>query len=167
MATKIITDDYIFKSKVHFQNYVRFRRRELLLEELAQPNPAEPSGGTWHKFADPATGWKASKTTWATADDFDAGLEVTFSEVPAGAKAVRCVVRSDTINGIIYYRKSGDANISNTPNASQEYSTMLGIRFANDRTQTVLWLSSDYKVQFTVSHVDIDLYIASPIEYLL
>jgi len=29
---------------------------------------------TWHKFADPATGWKASKTTWATADDFDAGF---------------------------------------------------------------------------------------------
>ena len=126
----------------------------------------DPSGGTWHKIADPPTGWKVSKTTWATADDFDAGLEVTFSEVPAGAKAVRVVAYQEATRSYLYYRKSGDSNISNTPSASTEVSHFL--MGAEDRTvASVIWLNSDYKAQFTVTDVLTDLRITYPIEYLI
>ena len=128
------------------------------------PSFARKAG--WYKFADPATGWKASKTTWATADDFDAGLEVTFSEVPAGAKAVRVLIYQSTTFSNVYYRKSGDANISNTPNATLEVSHQVGTE--SDRAAlTPIWLSADYKAQFTVVNINTNLYIAYPIEYLL
>ena len=131
-----------------------------------QPVASEPSGGTWHKFADPATGWKASKTTWATPDSFSDGLEVTFSEVPAGAKAVRVLIYQSTTFSNVYYRKSGDANISNTPNATLEVSHQVGTE--SDRAAlTPIWLSADYKAQFTVVNVLTDLYIAYPVEYLI
>ena len=128
------------------------------------PSFARKAG--WYKFADPATGWKASKTTWATADDFDAGLEVTFSEVPAGAKAVRVLIYQSRTFSNVYYRKSGDANISNTPNATLEVSHQVGTE--EDRAVlTPIWLSADYKAQFTVVNINTNLYIAYPAEYLL
>ena len=145
------------------------------LDLLLKPKPGgrvvindapDASGGTWHKFADPATGWKASKTAWATSDDFAQGLEVTFSEVPAGAKAVRVLVWQTTVLGDVYYRKSGDTNIANTPHASSEFSH--GLMSANDgKVLAEIWLSADYKAQFTVKPNTVDLYIAYPLEYLL
>ncbi len=125
---------------------------------------------TWHKFANPATGWKASKTAGWTADSFSGGLEVTFSEVPAGTKAVRCVITcaaGTTINAL-WARKSGDTNISNTPNASNEHSHQILYNTTSSIwEQVVLWLSSDYKVQFAVFEVANDVYVAYPLEYLL
>ena len=85
-------------------------------------------------------------------------------------KAVRvygqCI--HNTVAGAWYYRKSGDTNISNTPDASGEVSHALGASVGGGRSggQYVIWLSTDYKAQFAVPHVDYDLYIAYPIEYL-
>lgn len=122
------------------------------------------TGGTWYKVEKPSVGWKASKTVWATADNFDAGLEVTFSGVPAGAKAVRCIVYITGYAG--YWRKSGDANISNTPGASIERSHCFSVTGAGGY-QVELWLSSDYKVQLTVTNTAADLHVAYPVEYLI
>ncbi len=47
MATKIITDEYIFKGRVHFQDYTKFRRAPIYgeLESL------QPKQGEWYKYA--------------------------------------------------------------------------------------------------------------------
>ena len=134
------------------------------------PVVSEPSGGTWHKVANPPTGWLASKTTGWTADSFSGGLEVDFSTVvPAGTKAVSIVIRSLSAAGDTYHRKSGDTNISNTPNASGEHShravTYVGSIYAADII--TVWLSTDYKAQFAVTDINQDIYIAYPIAYLL
>lgn len=119
----------------------------------------------WHKIADPTTGWKASKTSGWTADSFSGGLEVNFdAEVPIGTKAIRCMVIQLATQSIVYYRKSGDTNISNTPHVAEERSHRI-MGSDDDLAQAVLWLSTDYKVQFAVTHVDTDLNIAYPIEY--
>lgn len=148
----------IFRHKVTFDAGVVFQK---------------PSGieglPTWKKIADPPTGWLASKTTGWTADSFSGGLEVDFSAVvPAGTKAVRIDINNITAVGAVYYRKSGDANISNTPNASSEFSHCIGYdgTATNWHLQVVVWLSSDYKVQFAVSGVNQDLNISYPVEYL-
>ncbi len=120
---------------------------------------------SWHKFSDPPTGRKATKATWATADDFGQGLEVTFSEVPAGAKAVRSLVEQATTPSWVYWRKSGDTNIANSP-ADSEYSHAL-MKAEDGVVLAVLWLSSDYKVQFTITNTSTDLYVGYPTEYLI
>jgi len=121
---------------------------------------------TWHKITDPSTGWLASKTSGWTADSFSGGLEVDFSSVvPAGTKAVRCFVNRVTGNGTLYWRKSDDSNILNTPNASTEYSHRF-LRQGDYDAVVVLWLSSDYKVQIATTDTGDDLYIAYPVEYL-
>ena len=124
---------------------------------------------TWHKVADPTVGWLASKTTGWTADSFSGGLEVDFSAVvPVGTKAVRVAIRSDTTSGYWYWRKSGDSNISNTPNASSEYSHGIAHPTAGaaKQEQYVIWLSSAYKADFAVTDTGTDLYIAYPVEWL-
>lgn len=121
---------------------------------------------TWKKFEDPSTGWLASKTTGWTADSFSGGLEVDFSSVvPAGTKAVRVQITQISTRDNVYWRKSGDTNISNTPDASTEYSHLLHGSL-DYRMVCTLWLSSDYKVQFAVDNINTDLYIAYPVEYL-
>jgi len=121
----------------------------------------------WHKIADPAIGWLASKTTGWTADSFSGGLEVDFSAVvPVGTKAVRVFIRNSTDTGTIYYRKWGDPNISNTPEASGEESHGLARVGAGYYFVAVLWLSSDYKVQIAVTNTAQDIYIAYPVEWL-
>ena len=120
----------------------------------------------WHKFDDPTVGSKASKAAGWTADQFTpGGLEVTFSEMPLGCLAGRITVRSAGTHSNTYYRKSGDANISNTPNASTEDSHML-LQADARMKPCVIWLSSDLKAQFAVASIDTDLYIAYPIEYM-
>ena len=120
----------------------------------------------WHKFDDPATGWKASKTSGWTADQFTpGGLEITFSEVPSGGLAVRSVFRNATAQANTYYKKSGDSNVSNTPIATTEYSHLISNLLSNWH-QVVMWLSSDLKVQIAVSDVNADTYFSYPIEYL-
>jgi len=121
---------------------------------------------SWHKIANPSTGYMAEKTTWASADSFSAGLEVTFTGIPTGTKAVRVMFTQMTHDGGVYYRKSGDTNISNTPSADTERSHELSYN-TFEIMQCVIWLSSDYKAQFTVAHTDIDIYISHPIEYLI
>lgn len=120
---------------------------------------------TLKKFDDPPTGFKASKTSGWTADSFSGGLEITFTEAPAGTKAVLCTVVQDTTLAYVFQRKSGDTNISNTPAASQEYS-----HFILDQTvglvHVLLWLSSDLKVQIAVSNTGQDIYVSYPIVYL-
>ena len=120
----------------------------------------------WHKFNNPATGNKTSKTSGWTADQFTpGGLEITYSELPIGGIAMRDSISQSGTNGAIYYRKSGDGNISNSPNSAQEYSHLI-LSSDNNGDSVVLWMSSDLKVQFAVSNVDIDLTIYYPIEYL-
>jgi hypothetical protein len=137
-----------------------------------QPESGEPGGATWHKVADPSTGNIASKTSGWTADEFQSTgstshFEVDFSSVvPAGAKAVRVVVYQATTLSAVYWRKAGDSNISNTPNASNEYSHMI----LSDQDGTVVaevWLSSSYKADFSVASANTDLYVCYPTEYLL
>jgi len=118
----------------------------------------------WHKFDDPATGTKASKLWAANWDDFSAGLSVTFSEAPIGSLAVRCSITKDATT-IVYYRKSGDSNISNTPQASQEYSHRIGSG-GTDTKLLVFWLSSGRAVQITISSGAITIYVPYPIGYL-
>jgi len=120
---------------------------------------------SWHKFEDPATGWLASKTSGWTADSFSGGLEVDFSAiVPVGTKAVRVVFYQTISLSSTYWRKSGDTNISNTPNATGEFSHYVNV---NDYLgQIGVWLSSDYKVQFAAADVSVDLYISYPVEWL-
>jgi len=121
----------------------------------------------WQKIEDPPTGWFANKTSGWTADSFSGGLEVDFSSVvPAGTKAVRIAVYFDGATGILYYRKSGDTNISNTPHVNNEMSH----RFMSIISSTyminvgVVWLSDDYKAQFAVTSTSNNLYVAYPIE---
>ena len=130
------------------------------------PFPAEPGGGQWHKFENPGTGTFASKTSGWTSDSFSGGLEVDFSSVvPVGTKTVRVQVVQATIQSAVYYRKSGDTNISNTPHASQEISH----RILLDDVSVIaeLWLSTAYKVQIAVRLNTVDISIAYPVEYLL
>ena len=123
---------------------------------------------TWHKFTNPSTGWKASKTANWTADAFGdtEGLVVTFNEGPAGTKAVRCLINQDGTQSSVYYRKYGDTEISTDPSNSGEYSHLI-MSAEDDAMQAVLWLSTDYKAEFTVTNTGTDLYVADPIEYLL
>jgi len=122
---------------------------------------------TWHKITNPGTGWFASKTSGWTADSFSGGLEVDFSSVvPAGTKAVRCHVALGGTFSVVNYRPKDDSNISNTPYASSEWSSWIMSSY-DGSVQAVLWLSADYKVEFTVHNTATDLYVAYPIEYML
>jgi len=118
----------------------------------------------WQKIEDPPTGYIAEKTSGWTADQFTpGGLEVDFSAVvPVGTKAVRVVIYQATPSAV-WYRKSGDASISNTPGASSELSHYL-MSNAEYAGQFVIWLSSDYKAQFAVWLITQDLHITYPIE---
>ncbi len=131
----------------------------------------EPSGGDWHPVEDPSTGWLATKTSGWTADSFSGGLEVDFSDVgPDGKKAVRLVLISTAGSGYVYYRKSGDSNIANTPHAAGEASHRVYYHASAVypvSEQVVVWLSSDGKAQFAVQLDTIDLYISYPAEYLI
>ena len=126
----------------------------------------------WHKISDPTTGWKATKTTGWTADQFTpGGLEVTFSTLPIGSLAADIMMDFlDTIQyGIAAWRKSGDANISNTPVASTESShQVLYIEAANGhlRDQIIVWLSSGLKTEFATRFNTGDLNVSYPISYL-
>ena len=74
----------------------------------------------WQKVDNPTTGWLAQKAIGWTADSFSAGWTVDFSAaVPVGTRAVLAVVYLETAAGNVYTRPGSDANISNTPNASQ------------------------------------------------
>jgi hypothetical protein len=138
-----------------------------------QPTDAEPGGATWHKIEDPGTGWHSSKTSGWTADSFTtsstgtACLNVDFSnDVPAGTKAVRVFVESLTNANYAYYRPNGDTNISTSPNGSSEYSHRILGDDALD-VNTVMYLSTDYKVQIAVVNTAQDIYVSYPSEYLL
>ncbi len=133
---------------------------------LRAPVVGEPSGGTWHKVADPPTGWMGSKTSGWTVDSFSGGYSVDFTgTVPVGTQAVRvvCLVNG---TGSIAWRKGGDTNVANTPFASGENSNS-GNGSGADRCSLVLWLAADNTVQFAVSADTVDLYVSYPIEYML
>ena len=140
-----------------------------------QPVTAEPGGATWHKVANPATGWFASKTSGWTADSFSSGLTVDFSAVvPVGTKAVRVFVYIQAgAAAYAYSRKGSDTNISNTPGASSEFSHRIMHFPIGDGgaliggAQVVVWLSAAYTADFAVGDTSNDLYVAYPLEYLL
>ncbi len=120
----------------------------------------------WHKFDNPGTGTKASKTAGWTADQFTpGGLEVTYSEAPIGSGAVRCVLSQTGTQSRVAYRKKDDANISNNPISSNELSHLL-LDPEDDLIQGVLWMDENKKVQIAVADVNTDVYIFYPIEYL-
>ena len=126
----------------------------------------------WHKFSDPATGSKSSKTSAWNVDTFSGGIEITFSEAPIGSIAVRDLSQliGEAAGDSIFYRKSGDSNISNTPHASVEFShrmfyTIIGVNEVDSKL-AVYYLSDDLKVQFASRNATGDFYIYYPIEYL-
>jgi len=119
----------------------------------------------WHKVDDPATGNKAEQTSGWTADSFTGGLEVTFNSLPVGALIAKAPVYQVGTMSEVYFRKSGDANISNTPNATGERSHR--ILSSLDRMMPAdLWLSSDLKTQIAVTSTDTDITVHYPIAYL-
>jgi hypothetical protein len=120
----------------------------------------------WHKFSDPDTGNMDSKVAAWTADQFTpGGLEVTFSEAPVGSVGVRCTIQQASTLSNIFYRKSGDLNISNTPNASVESSHLI-LNSTVGLEVIEFWLSSDLKIEIAVTHVDTDIFVFYPIGYL-
>lgn len=134
-----------------------------------QPVSGEPSGGTWHKYDNPSTGFIVNKASGWTADSFSGGLEVDFGiagVLRAGMKAVRVPIKQATTLSRVFYRKSGDTNISNTPNASSEFSHRILFSTESEKV-AVIWLSADYKAQFAVTNVNTDLAVYYPIEYML
>lgn len=134
-----------------------------------QPVSGEPSGGTWHKYKNPGTGNFVSKISGWVVDSFSGGLEVDFGVAGvkrAGMKAVRVVVRQTATNSFVYSRKKGDTNVSNTPNASAEYSHRL-MALTEDIAVSEIWLSTDCKAEFAVTDTGTDLYLYYPIEYSL
>jgi hypothetical protein len=123
---------------------------------------------TWHLIEDPGTDWFASKTSGWTGDSFSGGLEIDFSTVvPIGTKAVEVVFYQSTSGGITYWRKSGDANISNTPHASKEYSHIVARSESTAYyAKAILWLSDDYKVQIAAQDTAQDVYFSYPVAVL-
>ena len=121
----------------------------------------------WHKVADPATGWFASKTSGWTADSFSGGLTVDFSTVvPVGTRAVRVYIDAATTLSIVSWRAGSDSNISNTPQASGENAHQL-FNSSDGGAVVVVWLSAAYTVDFAVASTGTDLYVSYPSEYLL
>jgi hypothetical protein len=137
-----------------------------------QPIEDEPGGATWHKVANPGTGWFASKTSSWVADRFSDTptdcLTVDFSSVvPAGTRAVKVALLNLNAGNYAYWRPGGDANVSNTPNASQEYAFRLPLWVLSDSAVVELWLSATYTVDIAVLDTNQDIYVAYPVEYLL
>ena len=120
----------------------------------------------WHQIAAPTAAWLASKTTWATADSFTAGLEVDFSSyVPAGTTMIMCVVKLLTANGIVCVRPADDDTYcKNTPIANGENFSRIQY-IAGDTGQVIVPLNEDLVCQFTVQLVTQDLYVSRPTHY--
>lgn len=115
---------------------------------------------TWQKVSDPATGWKGNKTSGWTADDFDTNnLLVTF-DVPEGTAAVMCVVRIATTASASYWRSSGDTNIAEHPNASSEYSHLIGNLLGD--YHVAMHVNTNGAVQITVANTGTDIYVSYP-----
>jgi len=140
------------------------------------PVGGEDSGGTWHPITNPTVGIFASKTVGWTADRFtqaSGGWELDFSAlVPAGTKAIKVHLQAaSTSSHIVMARKKGDPNISNTPVAATEWSTLIATIPASGLywgAQVTLWLSNDYKVEIAVSHANVDIILISyPRAYMI
>lgn len=137
-----------------------------------QPVSGETSGGTWYKYLNPTVSSIGIKTTGWTSDRFTTatgGMEVDFGVAGVkreGMKAVRATIQQAGTKGTVYYRPKGDTNISNTPNASNEFSHRI-LTGGDDLAVTTFWLSSDYKAEIAVTSTATDIYVAYPIEYLL
>ena len=78
--------------------------------------------------------------------------------------AVRCANRKNA-SASVYYRKSGDTNVSNTPNANVEYSHRIGTG-ATTTKMVVFWVSSGLSIQITIHAGAVTVATAYPIEYL-
>ena len=118
----------------------------------------------WHKFNNPGTGDKTTQTAGWTANQFTpGGFEVTYSEAPIGAVKVESNILQGGTKGVVYYRKSGDSNISNVPTMETSH-RVLDV----DTRQTMVgfWLSDDRKIELAVSNVNTDLFMSYPSEYL-
>lgn len=135
-----------------------------------QPEDTEPGGATWHKVADPSTGWFDSKTSGWTADSFStgaSGMDVDFSPVIfAGTRCVRVWVAQAGTQSAVYSRPSGDTRISTDPDNSGEYSHSI-LNAEDDGILAEIWLSTDYRAQFSVNNTGTDLYVAYPRDYQL
>jgi len=120
----------------------------------------------WHKIDDPATGYSATKTGGWTADQFTpGGFEVTFAAIPLGSIAVQCLLQQYATRGGVYWRKAGDAKVSNTPNADVEQSHYI---FDSQVSIDVMlfWISDDFKIELAVTNVLTDIRFGYPSAYL-
>ncbi len=145
---------------------------EVILIPIGE-NYVTKGGSIWHKIQNPVTGLILTSAL-SVSDNFTSGLDVDFTPyVPKGTKAVRLVVgglQAAATYAHIYSRKSGDANISNTPHANSEQSSMLFRILVTGITQyeqVVINLSDDYKAEFTANiHTSLTVYITFPLEFL-
>lgn len=136
---------------------------------FADPGRGRRSG--WNKIQNPGTGWLEQKTTF-TADRFveaDGGFEVDFTpDLPIGvhARAVMAYLESLTAGGIVFARAKGDPSISNTPNASSEWSTILCRLAASEGLLVMIPLDADNKCELAVSSATQDINVAHAAWYL-
>ncbi len=125
----------------------------------------------WHTISNPEIGPLGTKFTgtWS-ADSFSGGLLITLTTLPIGTLAIRFPgMFRDTTGGTLFWRKNGDANISNTPYAATDHSHRLLYTGSTNfyfSFQDVVWLSFDFKVQFASRFTTGDLYIYHPCGYL-
>ena len=137
---------------------------ELLCDGVSwwQMNPCE-----WHYVQDPATGFAGVMAAGWTADQFTpGGLEVDFTgAVPLGARTAGIYVFQESTKSRVFWRASGDANISNTPGATGERSHEI-MYAADDGTPLDVSLSDDYKTEFAVTSINTDLSVSYPSRWL-
>lgn len=131
----------------------------------------------WHHVPNPSLNWIASKAAGWTADSFSGGLSIDFAALdpnyqPGARKARLFVYISSGSVASPYARANGDANISNTPNATKEYANQLfsdppangaAINYGH---QVVIPLSVAGVAQIAVTDVNNDLFVSYPMEYL-
>ncbi len=124
----------------------------------------------WHYIDDPPTGSIVKKIDGWTADSFSGGLLITYTTIPIGTVAVNQMVAYQyaSSGGLLYWRKNGDANISNTPIASEEdsHSIRATVTSLFGRSLAIVWVSSDLKVQFAVRYTTGTVWIFYPAGYL-
>jgi hypothetical protein len=152
----------LFKKKITFTATAIFNGNRL--------NSAGERIYNWYKVVNPSTGYFKEKTDAWNTDNFTTGWTVDFSTVvTAGTIAVKCAIYLDCAGAgqNIYARKYGDTNISNTPNASAEYSSKIFYCDAKNIVLIItLWLDSSYRCQIAADRNDPNVYISYPIEEL-
>ena len=165
VAAETSTESIILSGGGSVETFGLMQENDFLIIRSDGSNWLKQNPPYWHKFVDPATGFTITKTSGWSADSFTGGLEATFSVSPIGSLAVWIVAaQASTLNNV-WWRKSGDSNISNTPSTTLETSHQI-FTGTYDFANVIVWMSTDLKTQFAVGNTGVDLSIAAPMQYL-